>query len=94
MRCSVFVCTTCEQSFAHFYNIFDNMAHAMEVERVPLKCDVFRFPEPLTVRQIDIYRAFAADCEKRGPVYTNAFHYFRCHNAQQRPPCQKRHKGQ
>jgi hypothetical protein len=94
LRCTAFVCTTCEQNFLHFYNICDNMAHALEIEQIPHNCDTFRFPTELTVRQLTVYRAFMAECEERGPVYENAFHYFKSHNEQPRPPFPKRRKAQ
>jgi hypothetical protein len=70
-------CTECNMAFGHFYRCFDNMAHALEIEGVPLDCVSTREPNEMTHRQLDVYLDFMNAMERDGPVHGTAYEFFK-----------------
>jgi hypothetical protein len=76
-RCALMYCTECHMIFGHFYRIFDNMAHALEIERVPPDCVRSRPPNEPTCRQLEVYGRFTAAMQRNGPVHSSAYEFFK-----------------
>jgi hypothetical protein len=76
-RAALYVCVHCSMAVAHFYHMFENMAHALEIENVPYECDGVHTPNELTHEQMRVYYAYVDNMRKHGPVYASAIAFFR-----------------